>query len=339
MTQRIFVTGGAGYIGSHTCYELLTQNHEVMVYDSMINGYQEALLRVEALANKKLTIVVGDIRDKVALQDAMYSFKPNSVIHFAGLKAVSDSVDDPLQYYDVNVCGSVNVLQSMEEVGCNEIVFSSSATVYGDSCMPPYSETHDILPISPYGRAKHNFENILADWVESNKAYRALILRYFNPVGAHPSGLIGEDPRGNPTNLMPVILQVAQKKREYLSIYGSDYDTRDGTGERDYIHVTDLAIGHAKALEHIANLERFQILNLGTGRGTTVRELKEAFERMNAVSIEERLVGRRAGDVAKSYADSRLARKLIGFECKKSIDEMCFDTWNWQIKNPNGYGS
>lgn len=337
MAKKIFVTGGAGYIGSHTCIELLRQEHEIMVFDNLSNSSDESLRRVELLTNRKVKLVIGDIRDEVALRDAMHTFKPTSVIHFAGLKAVGDSVKNPLLYYKVNVAGSINVLRAMASIDCSEIVFSSSATVYGEKTLPPYSETQPTDPISPYGRSKLMVENILTDWVNAQITNRAVILRYFNPVGAHSSGLLGEDPTGVPNNLMPLIAQVAQRKRLKLAIYGSNYETKDGTGERDYVHVSDLAEGHVKAVEKIHNLKRIQILNLGTGRTTSVKELVETFEKINGVSVPTFKTEPRRGDVAKSYADPTLANKLLGFSCKRSVEEMCIDTWNWIKKNPDGY--
>jgi UDP-glucose 4-epimerase len=337
MSKRIFITGGAGYIGSHACVELLRANHEVMVFDNLSNSSEEAIRRVELLTNRKLGLVIGDIRNIDVLNDAMCTFKPDSVIHFAGLKSVEQSVLNPLLYYDVNVHGSINLLNVMANTGCHEVVFSSSATVYGEANKPPYTEMMPVSPVSPYGRTKLIFENILQDWVNANDVHRAVVLRYFNPVGAHMSGLIGEDPQDTPNNLMPLISRVAQKKQNYLSVYGTDYVTRDGTGERDYIHVLDLAMGHLNAIQNINNLQRFQILNLGTGRSTTVRELIDTFEQSNNISIPIRLAERRLGDVAKSYADPTLARKLIGFECKRTLETMCMDYWNWIHKNPDGY--
>ena len=339
MKKKIFVTGGAGYIGSHACVELLRANHEVMVFDDLSNSCEDALRRVELITNRKLNFILGDIRNSSQLSNAISSFKPDSVMHFAGVKAVAESVTQPLRYYDVNVHGSINLLQAMDKVECTEIIFSSSATVYGEVNIPPYTEIMPVAPVSPYGRTKLIFENILKDWTEACDTKRAVILRYFNPVGAHASGLLGEDPRDTPNNLMPLIVQTALKQRHKLHIYGADYDTRDGTGERDYIHVMDLALGHIQALKEIINLERFQVLNLGSGKGTTVTELIRTFEKINDVSIATNLVERRPGDVAKSFADPSVARELIGFECHKTLEEICLDTWNWIKKNPNGYGS
>ncbi|MDG1946526.1 MAG: UDP-glucose 4-epimerase GalE [Amylibacter sp.] len=333
MTKRVFVTGGAGYIGSHTCIELIKNNHEIMVFDSLVNSSEEALRQVELITNKKINFVIGDIRDEIELLNAMNNFQPTSVVHFAGLKAVGESVQDPLLYFDINVGGSINILRAMEKISCKEIIFSSSATVYSNKNSPPFNEADDISPISPYGRSKLMVENILTDWVTSNEANRAVVLRYFNPVGAHHSGLIGENPKGTPNNLMPLILQVAQEKRDHLWIYGEDYETRDGTGERDYIHVTDLAHGHVKALEKISQLNRLQILNLGTGLGTTVRELISTFEKTNKVTVSTKVTNRRAGDTAKSYANAVLAHELIDFQCKQTLEDMCADAWNWQKNN------
>lgn len=338
MKKKIFVTGGAGYIGSHACIELLRTNHEVMVFDDLSNSSEDALRRVELITNRKLSFIMGDIRNGNQLSNAISSFKPDSVMHFAGLKAVAESVSQPLRYYDVNVHGSINLLKAMDKAECKEIIFSSSATVYGEINIPPYTEMMPVAPVSPYGRTKLIFENTLKDWTATCDTKRAVILRYFNPVGAHISGLLGEDPKDTPNNLMPLIVQTAQKKRHELSIYGADYDTRDGTGERDYIHVMDLVLGHIQALNAINNLERFQVLNLGTGNGTTVIELIKTFEKINDIFVATTLGKRRQGDVAKSFADPSIARELIGFECKKTLEEMCSDTWNWIQKNPNGYG-
>lgn len=337
MKKKIFVTGGAGFIGSHACVELLRANHEVMVFDDLSNSCEEAIRRTELITNRKLFFELGDIKNASQLSDAIAGFMPDSVMHFAGLKAVAESVSQPLRYYETNVYGSINLLKAMDEVDCKEIIFSSSATVYGEVNNPPYTETMPVVPVSPYGRTKLIFENILKDWTATCDKKRAVILRYFNPVGAHISGLLGEDPKDTPNNLMPLIVQTAQKKRHMLSIYGADYDTRDGTGERDYIHVTDLALGHVQALHEILNLQRFQVLNLGSGKGTTVKELIRTFEKTNNISVATNLVERRPGDVAKSFADPSVARELIGFECKKTLEEICLDTWNWIIKNPSGY--
>lgn len=337
MNKKIFVTGGAGYIGSHVCLELLRENYEVMIFDDLSNSSEEAVRRVELLANRKLELVVGDIRHADALSDAIISFKPDTVIHFAGLKAVGHSVSNPLLYYDVNVHGSINLLRTMAQVECNKFIFSSSATVYGNISQPPYKENDPVFPLSPYGRSKLMVENILSDWVKVCESRRAVVLRYFNPVGAHESGMLGEDPRDTPNNLMPLIAKAAQNNHNYLSIFGSDYDTRDGTGERDYIHVSDLARGHIAAAVKISDLPKFQILNLGTGHSITVKELIDKFQKSNNLYVPTRMAAKRSGDIAKSYADPSLAKDLIGFECRKTVEQMCKDTWNWVLKNPNGY--
>lgn len=339
MSKKVFITGGAGYIGSHVCVELLKSHNDVMVFDDLSNGCEHALRRIELIANRRISFVLGDIRNGSQLNDAISNFKPDSVMHFAGLKAVAQSVLNPLRYYDVNVLGSINLLKAMDKVDCREIIFSSSATVYGETNTPPYTEVMPVAPVSPYGRTKLIFENILKDWTEACDKRRAVILRYFNPVGAHTSGLLGEDPKGTPNNLMPLIVRTVQKKLHELHIYGADYDTEDGTGERDYIHVLDLARGHVQALNESQNLGNFQILNLGTGNSTSVRRVIGTFEKVNNVSVPTRSAERRAGDVAKSFADPALAYELIGFECKKTLEDMCSDTWNWIQKNPNGYDS
>ena len=338
MKKKIFVTGGAGYIGSHACVELLRANYDVMVFDDLSNSCEEALTRVELITNCKLNFVLGDIKNESQLSNAISNFKPDSVMHFAGLKAVEQSVSHPLKYYDINVHGSINLLKAMDKVDCTEIIFSSSATVYGAINTPPYIETMPTAPVSPYGRTKLIFENILKDWSAACDTKQAVSLRYFNPVGAHTSGLLGENPKDTPNNLMPLIVQTAQQKRHELYIYGVDYDTRDGTGERDYIHVVDLARGHVQALKNIQNLENFQILNLGTGKGTTVTELVGTFEKINNISIPTNSVERRLGDVAKSFADCNLAKKLISFDCEKLLKK-CAWIHGIGYKNPNGYSS
>jgi UDP-glucose 4-epimerase len=337
MTSKIFITGGAGYIGSHTCVELLSQNYEVMVFDNLSNGSKEAIKRVELLTNKNLKFCFGDIRDEKHLKNMFNKYQPDKVIHFAGLKAVGESVSDPLAYYDVNVRGSINILNAMSEIGCRNIIFSSSASVYDNQLSTPYCETDRINPISPYGRTKLAFEMVLKDWANSNIEHRAIALRYFNPVGAHHSGLIGEDPKGAPNNLMPFIAQVASGKRNYLPVFGDNYLTRDGTGERDYIHVVDLAIGHVKSVQKISDLDQFQIINLGTGESTTVLELVKSFEQINNVKIPIRIESHRSGDVSKSLADVAKSLTLLNFKCARTLEDMCADTWYWQSKNPNGY--
>lgn len=337
MPKKIFITGGAGYIGSHTCAELLNSGYKILVYDNLVNGSFEALERVKLITNQKIDFIQGDIRNKCALEQAMCAFLPDVVIHFAGLKSVAESMKHPLRYYDVNVSGSLNILDSMSSAGCQNIVFSSSATVYADDQNLPYNESHILDPINPYGRTKLIFEQILNDWVHSFEGNKAVCLRYFNPVGAHASGLIGENPDGEPNNLMPIISEVAAGQRNYLSIYGNDYSTRDGTGERDYIHVVDLAYGHLKAVERLTYFEHFQILNLGTGKGTTVQELISAFEKVSGKKIKSVIKDRRSGDVARSLANPSLAKHLLGISSNRTIEDMCRDSWLWKSKNLNGF--
>ena len=337
MGRRILITGGAGYLGSHTCVELLNSGHEILVYDNLSNSCTEALDRVKILSNKNLEFVKGDVLDNVYLTDIIREYSPEVVVHFAGLKAVAESVADPIKYYNVNVQGSLNLLKAMTENNCQQIVFSSSATVYGETDHLPYNENHQLSPQNPYGQTKLMIEQVLSDWVLTHSENKAVCLRYFNPVGAHESGLIGESPNGMPNNLMPYIAQVACGQRHKLSIFGDDYSTRDGTGERDYIHVVDLAIAHLKALEKLQSLRPFQVLNIGTGTGTTVKELVSVFERISGKLVPSKILKRRMGDVARSWADPSLAEKLLNFHCTRNIDEMCRDTWRWHSQNPNGY--
>lgn len=333
MSKKILITGGAGYIGAHTCVELLRNGYEVMIFDDLSNSSEEVVNRIELLADSKFNMIIGDIRNGCELNDAMSFFKPDCVIHLAGLKAVGESVTLPIPYYDVNVSGSINLLKSMKSNGCHKIVFSSSATVYGDINLPPFKEEMPANPLSPYGRTKLIIENMLQDWVSSDTQNHAIVLRYFNPVGADESGLIGENPRNIPNNLMPLITRVAQMKQSYLSVYGSDYATRDGTAERDYIHVSDLAYGHLKAVQNLRELESFQIINLGTGKTTSVIELVKMFETVNKTNVPFRVVERRLGDVAVSYADNALAKDLLDFKCMRTLEDMCRDSWNWTQRN------
>ena len=335
--MKILLTGGAGYIGTHTLVELLKDKHEVLIVDNFSNSSTIALDRVRSITGCDFEICDGDIRNKDTINHLFQRFKPDAVIHFAGLKSVSESVANPIAYYDVNVCGTLEILKAMKKVNCQKIIFSSSATVYGEPKYLPYDEYHPLNPTNPYGMSKLVVENLLNDWVKSNSENRAVCLRYFNPVGAHRSGLIGEDPQGIPSNIMPYISQVAVKKVPYLNIFGDNYTTRDGTGERDYIHVVDLAIFHVKALEKILDLNPFQALNLGTGNSTTVKELVKAFEDTSKEKIKIKIVNSRSGDVAKSWANSSLAEEALGYKCKFSILDMCRDAWRWQSRNPSGY--
>ena len=337
--MKILVTGGAGYIGSHTLVVLLAAGYDVVVLDNFSNGSHEALRRVKQLANRDFEVIEGDVRDRAVLDDLFAMHRPDAVVHFAGLKAVSESVEDPLSYYDVNVGGSMRLLEVMSETSCNRIVFSSSATVYGTPEYLPYDEDHPTRPVNPYGRTKLAVEQILGDWCAADQARRAISLRYFNPVGAHPSGRIGEDPRGVPNNLMPYIAQTAVGRREQLQIFGDDYDTRDGTGERDYIHVMDLAEAHCSAVERLSSLEAYTPLNIGTGMGLTVRELVSAFEEVTGRALPKRVTSRRCGDLPSFFSDTSEARKKLNWTPRKSLKDICLDTWKWQKENPNGYNN
>ena len=333
--MRVLVTGGAGYIGSHTLVELLAAGHEAMVIDNLCNGHEEALSRVKQLANKDFGFVKGDIRERDALDKAFSEFNPEAVIHFAGLKAVGESVAQPLTYYENNVAGSVELLKAMDKHGCKKIVFSSSATVYGTPEYLPLDEDHPVSPVNPYGQTKLMVENILKDWAHSGRS--ATALRYFNPVGAHVSGRIGEDPHGIPNNLMPYIAQVAIGKLEALQIFGDDYETRDGTGERDYIHVTDLAKAHLAALDAMLGQSGFEVYNIGTGTGATVKELLAAYETACGHKLAFEVTGRRSGDVASSVASPKKANKRLHWVANLSIDEATSSSWQWQSQNPDGY--
>ena len=337
--MKILITGGAGYIGSHTLVEVIRAGHQVVVVDSLINGHAEAIGRVGRLTNTDVQLAVGDIRDKPFLESVFTEFAPDAVIHFAGLKAVGESVENPLAYYDVNVSGSRVLLEVMQSHSCNKIVFSSSATVYGEPQYLPYDENHPVAPINPYGRTKLMVEQMLGDWSATHPERSAISLRYFNPVGAHPSGLIGEDPLGQPNNLMPFIAQVAIGARSELQIFGDNYETRDGTGERDYLHVVDLAKAHVLSLTTLVNQVGHEVINVGTGRGVTVKELVKAFEIACGRSIKTHIVARRAGDLGSSVANNKSAQVRLGWEAKLSIADMCRDTWIWQSQNPDGYHS
>jgi len=324
--MRVLVTGGAGYIGSHTCVELLKAGHEVFVIDNLSNGHETSLERVRLITNCELQFKNADISDANALDKIFNTFKPDSVIHFAGLKAVGESVANPLMYYDVNVGGSVSLLTAMSKAGCNNIVFSSSATVYGKPKYLPYDEEHPTNPVNPYGRTKLMIENIIHDWTKVELKRKGTVLRYFNPVGAHESGLIGEEPIGIPNNLMPYIAQVADGRREHLNIFGNDYETADGTGARDYIHVVDLALAHTSALNK-NELNNFEILNIGGGIGTTVLELVSKFEEISGVSIKFKYLPRREGDLTTFWADSSKAFETMSWKTERNIKNICQDTW------------
>ena len=335
MKKKILVTGGAGYIGSHVLVELCNAGYEVVVYDNLDNSSEESIKRVEQITSSSISFVQGDIRNKTELTRVFEQHKIDSVIHLAGLKAVGESVNNPLKYYDNNVNGTLVLLQVMKENCCNKIVFSSSATVYGSPDQVPITETSPLRCTNPYGRTKLFIEEILRD-MNSSDDIKVVILRYFNPVGAHESGLIGEDPTGIPNNLMPYIAQVASGVREELQIFGDDYDTPDGTGVRDYIHVVDLAKGHVKAIQRIEQVDILTI-NLGSGKGYSVIEMVDAFEKTSNQAIKYSIKPRRSGDISECFADCSYAKEILGWEAKKSIDEMCEDTWKWQENNPNGY--
>jgi UDP-glucose 4-epimerase len=333
----IFVTGGAGYIGSHTCVELLEAGHDVTVFDNFCNSHRESLRRVARITGREVTVIEGDIRDRTALEAALRESGASQVIHFAGLKAVGESVEQPLRYYDNNVVGTVRLLEAMEATGVRSIVFSSSATVYGDPQKLPLTEDHPLSATNPYGQTKLVIENMLRELHRSTPAWRVAILRYFNPAGAHPSGLIGEDPQGIPNNLMPYVTQVAIGQREYLNVWGGDYATPDGTGVRDYIHVVDLARGHLKALEYLAAQPGCVQVNLGTGKGYSVLDIVKAVAAASGREVPYRIAPRRAGDVAACYAEPALASQLLGWQAECGLTQMCEDAWRWQQGNPQGF--
>ena len=335
--MRVLVTGGAGYIGSHTCLELLRAGHDVFVIDSLENGHLKALERVRRLSNSELGFAECDVRDPAGLDEVFSHFRPEAVIHFAGLKAVGESVAEPARYYGVNVGGTAVLLGAMERAGCEGIVFSSSATVYGEPEYLPYDEAHPTRPVNPYGRTKLAAENLLRDWAAAKRGRNAVALRYFNPVGADASGEIGEDPRGVPNNLMPFIAQVAVGRRDALRIFGDDYDTRDGTGERDYIHVTDLALAHVAAVERLDGLEPFEAINVGCGVGVSVMELVQEFRSVSGSDVLVEVAPRRAGDLPAFWADAGQAEYKLGWRALSTLHDMCRDTWRWQSQNPHGF--
>ena len=328
--MKILVTGGLGYIGSHTCVELIAAGHQPVALDNLSNSSVAVLARVEKITGRPLAFVEADIRDRAAL-DAVFTGQAfDAVIHFAGLKAVGESVAQPLRYYDNNVAGSVNLFEAMQHHGVKTLVFSSSATVYGDPASVPISENFPLSATNPYGRSKLMIEDILRDLIIAEPDWRIALLRYFNPVGAHESGLIGEEPNGIPNNLLPYIAQVAEGRREKLAVYGGDYPTPDGTGLRDYIHVVDLAIGHVKTLSKLATAPGIVTYNLGTGRGNSVLEMVRAFERASGKPVPYQIVARRPGDIAACYADPSLAKNELGWTAERDIAQMCADSWRWQ---------
>lgn len=335
----ILLTGGAGYIGSHTALELLNAGYQVLSFDNFSNSSDEALKRVQQLTGKQLISVNGDIRDEAAIRQLFSSYTISAVVHFAGLKAVGESTQIPLHYYDNNVAGTVTLCRVMREFGVKKLVFSSSATVYGDAKQVPIAETAPRSATNPYGQSKLMIEHILEDLVQAEPDWGITLLRYFNPVGAHHSGQIGEDPNGIPNNLMPFIAQVAVGKRDKLSVFGNDYPTADGTGVRDYIHVVDLARGHLKALQFLENHNGIEAINLGTGTGYSVLDMVKAFSRVNAVAVPYQIAARRPGDIATCYAQPNKAKTLLSWQAEKTLDDMVRDSWRWQSANPNGYRS
>ena len=337
MPQKILVTGGAGYIGSHTCLELLNAGFEVVVVDNLDNSSEESLRRVRELAGRDLEFHRVDICDRMELAGVFAAHRFDAVIHFAGLKAVGESSEIPLRYYENNIFGTVELVKLMQENDCFNLVFSSSATVYGDPASVPITEDFPLSATNPYGRTKLFIEDIMRDVCAADPRWRCVLLRYFNPIGAHASGRIGEDPQDVPNNLMPYVMQVAVGMREEVSVFGDDYGTSDGTGVRDYIHVVDLALGHVAAIGKLDDFTGCAPVNLGTGRGYSVLEMLAAAEKASGRTIPYRVTARRAGDIATCYADPALAAEKLGWRAERGIDEMCADHWKWQSGNPRGY--
>ncbi len=337
--MAILITGGAGYIGSHTCVELLQAGYEIIVVDNLVNSKEESLRRVQEITGKKLEFYQEDLLDREALDKVFSRWPIHAVIHFAGLKAVGESVSMPLRYYHNNIISTLNLCEIMQKYGVKNMVFSSSATVYGDPSQVPITEDSPLSATNPYGRSKLMIEDMLRDLYRADDSWNIGILRYFNPVGAYPGGRIGEDPRGIPNNLVPYIAQVAIGKLKELRVYGNDYPTPDGTGIRDYIHVVDLALGHLKALEKLQSSPGLVAYNLGTGRGYSVLEVIEAFAKASGREIPYRIENRRSGDIAVCYADPSKSGQELGWSARRGLEEMCTDAWRWQIQNPNGFES
>ena len=336
--MAILITGGCGYIGSHACIEMLNAGYDIVVIDNYYNSKPEALKRAKELAGKDFPFYECDIRDAEGLRRVFSAHKIEAVIHFAGLKAVGESVSEPLMYYDNNVGGTVTLCQVMSEMGCKRMIFSSSATVYGNNNPSPLLETMPVGAVTnPYGRTKFMIEGILSDLCVSDPEWSVVLLRYFNPIGAHESGRIGEDPNGIPNNLMPYISQVAIGKLKQLSVFGDDYDTPDGTGVRDYIHVVDLAKGHVKAVDYALAHTGVEAVNLGTGTGYSVLDLVKAFKAANGVDVPYTIAPRRPGDIATCYSNPAKAANLLGWRAEKTVEDMCRDSWRWQSQNPKGY--
>ncbi|ACQ70136.1 UDP-glucose 4-epimerase GalE [Exiguobacterium profundum] len=335
--KTIFVTGGAGYIGTHTTVQLLEAGYEVIILDNLSNSRQEAIQRIEILTGKTVTLYVGDIRDQELLDEIFSTHSIHAVVHFAGLKAVGESVSQPLHYYDNNVAGTLVLLRMMDQYGIKRIVFSSSATVYGIPTTSPVDESFPLSATNPYGRTKLMIEEMLRDLYTADPSWSIAILRYFNPIGAHDSGTIGEDPFDVPNNLMPYITQVAAGRLKELQVFGDDYPTHDGTGVRDYIHVVDLALGHLKALEYVGNHVGVEAFNLGTGKGYSVLDLLQTFQQESGQTIPYQITGKRDGDVAAIFADPQKSKAILGWEVRHDIEAMCRDAWRWQSNNPKGY--
>ncbi len=336
--KNILITGGAGYIGSHTAVELLNKNYNVIVYDNLSNSSRISIDRVEEITGKKISFYEADILDKAKLKEVLVNEKIDVLIHCAALKSVGESVSKPLEYYHNNLTGTLTTLEAMKEVGCKNLIFSSSATVYGNPKSVPITEDFPKGECTnPYGWSKSMMEQIMIDLQKSDPEWKIVLLRYFNPIGAHKSGKIGEDPQGIPNNLLPYIAQVAVGKLDYLRVFGDDYDTVDGTGVRDYIHVVDLAKGHVCAIDKLDSLDGVSIINLATGNGYSVLEVVKAFEEASGRKVPYKIVGRREGDIAKCFADATKAYKVLGWKAENGIKEMCEDSWRWQKNNPNGY--
>ena len=338
--MNVFVTGGTGYIGSHTCVELLQAGHSVVVADNLVNSNAESLRRVEKITGKPIIFYETDLRDRDALDVIFSKHDFDCVIHYAGLKAVGESVEKPLMYYENNLTSTMNLLSAMEKHGVKRIIFSSSATVYSqENTMPVDENARTGGCTNPYGWTKFMCEEIMRSTAAADQEWSVMLLRYFNPVGAHPSGLMGEDPRGIPNNLMPFIAQVAAGRRDHLNVFGNDYPTPDGTGVRDYIHVVDLAKGHVAAMEYMSSHKGTEVFNLGTGTGYSVLDMVKAFEKANNIRIPYEIAPRRPGDVATVYADPSKSAELLGWKAELTLEDMCRDTWNWQSRNPNGYNA
>ncbi|OEF27627.1 UDP-glucose 4-epimerase GalE [Vibrio rumoiensis] len=333
----VLITGGMGYIGSHTCIQMIEAGMTPIIFDNLYNSKPTVLDRIEKVSGVRPIFIEGDIRNKADLEAVLKQYDIESVIHFAGLKAVGESVEKPLEYYDTNVHGTLVLVDAMRDAGVKSLVFSSSATVYGDPASVPILENFPTSATNPYGRSKLIVEECLTDFQAANPDWSITLLRYFNPVGSHPSGELGEDPQGIPNNLMPFVAQVAVGRREFLSVFGSDYPTKDGTGVRDYIHVMDLADGHLAALKHVGRKQGLHIYNLGTGCGNSVLEMVSAFEKASGTKVPYKLVDRRPGDIAECWADPAKAQADLNWKATRSLEEMTEDTWRWQSNNPQGY--